>query len=98
MMSRLHPTQAANSVLDLDLPQLFSLGKRVLIFDLDQTLCRRGTKTLDPEVAQYINDVKEAGPPQNRSRDHGSWKTKAKRLCPDAGAARFDASQDRHGW
>jgi len=61
MMSRLRPTQAANSVLDLNLPQLFALGKRVLIFDLDQTLCRRGTKSLDPEVAQYINDVKEAG-------------------------------------
>jgi len=61
MMSRLRPTQAAKSVLDLNLPQLFALGKRVLIFDLDQTLCRRGTNTLDPEVAQYIIGVKEAG-------------------------------------
>ena len=61
MMSRLHPTQVAKSVLDLNLPQLLAQGKRVLIFDLDQTLCRRGTRTLDPKVAQYISHVKEAG-------------------------------------
>jgi HAD superfamily phosphatase (TIGR01668 family) len=61
MMNRLRPTQAANSVLDLNLPQLFAVGKRVLIFDLDNTLCRRGARTLDPKVGQYVADVQEAG-------------------------------------
>ena len=61
MISKLRPTQAVDTVLDINLPQLFALGKRALIFDLDQTLCRRGTRTLDPEVAQYIHDIKKAG-------------------------------------
>mgnify|MGYP005839667407 CR=1 FL=1 len=61
MISKLRPTQAVDTVLDVNLPQLFALGKRALIFDLDQTLCRRGTRTLDAEVAQYIHDIKKAG-------------------------------------
>ena len=61
MMSRLRPIQAANSVLDLNLSQLFAAGKRALIFDLDNTLCRRGARTLDPKVGRYIADVQEAG-------------------------------------
>ena len=61
MMSKLRAAQVANSVLELDLPQLFTLGKRALIFDLDQTLCPRGTKTLDPEVTRHIVDVQKAG-------------------------------------
>ena len=61
MMRRLRPTQAINSVLDLNLPQLLSEGKRVLIFDLDNTLCRRGAKTLDPKVRRYLSDVQAVG-------------------------------------
>ena len=59
-MSRLRPTQAVDSVLDLDLPQLLALGKRVLIFDLDNTLCRRATKTLDPKLSRYIAAIQQA--------------------------------------
>ena len=61
MMRILRPTQAINSVLDLNLPQLLAEGKRVLIFDLDHTLCRRGAKTLDPKVGRYLSDVQAAG-------------------------------------
>ena len=60
-MRRLRPTQAINSVLDLNLPQLLTEGKRVLIFDLDNTLCRRGAKTLDPKVGRYLSDVQATG-------------------------------------
>ena len=60
-MSRLRPTQTADSVLDINLSQLFALGKRALIFDLDNTLCRRGSRMLDPKVGRYIADVQEAG-------------------------------------
>jgi len=61
MMRRLRPTQAINSILDLNLSRLLAEGKRVLIFDLDNTLCRRGAKTLDPKVSQFLTDVQEAG-------------------------------------
>jgi len=60
-MRRLRPTQAVNSILDVDLPHLLSLGKRVLIFDLDNTLCRRGAKTLNPQILQYLKAAKETG-------------------------------------
>ena len=61
MMSRLRPTQVVDSVLDLPLSQLFATGKRVLIFDLDHTLCRRGTKTLDPKLGKFIEDIQATG-------------------------------------
>jgi len=61
MMRRLRPTQAINSILDLNLSQLLAQGKRVLIFDLDNTLCRRGMKTLDPNLRRYLSDVQDAG-------------------------------------
>ena len=61
MMSRLRPIQVANSVLDLPLSQLFSSGKHALIFDLDHTLCRRGTKTLDPKLGKFIADIQATG-------------------------------------
>lgn len=60
-MRKLRPTQAVNSILDLNLPQLLTQGKRVLIFDLDNTLCRRGTKALDPKVRRYLGDVQAVG-------------------------------------
>jgi putative phosphatase len=61
MMHRFRPTQVARSVLDLDLPQLLDAGKRVLIFDLDNTLVRRGTKELDAGVSDYLAAVQAAG-------------------------------------
>ena len=61
MMRRLRPTQAVRSVLDLDLSNLLSEGKRVIIFDLDNTLCRRGTRILDGRVSQYLASVQAAG-------------------------------------
>ena len=61
MMSRLRPTLAVRSVLDLDLSSLLSEGKRVIIFDLDNTLCRRGTRVLDGRVSQYLATIRVAG-------------------------------------
>jgi putative phosphatase len=61
MMRKLRPTLAIRSVLDLDLTHLFSAGKRVLIFDLDNTLCRHGTKTLDCRVIEYLESIQAAG-------------------------------------
>lgn len=61
MMRRLRPTQAIRSVRDLDLPWLLSAGKRVLLFDLDNTLCRHGTKTLDCRVIEYLESIQAAG-------------------------------------
>ncbi len=61
MMSRLRPIQTIESVLDLDLRCLQSLGLRALIFDLDNTLCRRGAKKLDPGARRYLEDVQAAG-------------------------------------
>lgn len=61
MTNRLRPTQTADTVLDLNLSQLFALGKRALIFDLDNTLCRRGSRTLDAKVGEYIASAQEAG-------------------------------------
>lgn len=61
MMRKLRPTQAVRSVLDLDLSQLLSTGKRALIFDLDNTLCPRRTRTLDATVSEYLADVQALG-------------------------------------
>jgi putative phosphatase len=61
MMRKLRPTQAIRSVLDLDLTQLLSAGKRVLIFDLDNTLCRHGTKSLDCRLIEYLESIQAAG-------------------------------------
>ncbi|MBU1050423.1 HAD-IIIA family hydrolase [Candidatus Bipolaricaulota bacterium] len=61
MMRKLRPTQVVESVHEIDLAHLQSLSKRALIFDLDNTLCRRGTKTPDSDVKRYISQVQAAG-------------------------------------
>ena len=53
MIGLLRATKTVQSVYTIDYDELWEAGKRVLVFDLDNTLCRRGMDEI-PEVSQRL--------------------------------------------
>ena len=61
MTRKLRSTQVVSSILDLDLQRLLGFEKRVLIFDLDDTPCRRRANTLNSQILQYLEAIQRVG-------------------------------------
>lgn len=53
MIGLLRATRNVHSVHSIDYDELWEAGKRVLVFDLDNTLCRRGMDQI-PETSQRL--------------------------------------------
>ena len=60
-MTILRPAETASSIFEIDFPRLYGMGKRALIFDLDNTLGKRGLAELKPEVSALLTKVRDAG-------------------------------------
>lgn len=61
MLKKLCPKFQANSVLELDLDKLSSIGIKAVIFDLDNTLVEWHQDQLNPEVIELIERFKQKG-------------------------------------
>jgi len=61
LLDRLLPDEELDSIFELDPEWLRSLGKRGIIFDLDNTLGRRGSPRLDERVLQLLKELEGAG-------------------------------------
>lgn len=51
----------ARSVFDIDYERLWARGVRALLFDLDNTLGRRGSKSLGDEARRLLGDLESRG-------------------------------------
>jgi HAD superfamily phosphatase (TIGR01668 family) len=61
MMRLFRPRELASSIFDIDFARLYREGKRVVLFDLDNTLGRRWPKQLDPDVVRLLENLKRMG-------------------------------------
>jgi len=57
----LRPREVVASVFDIDFARLYREGKRVVLFDLDNTLGRRWPKQLDPNVVRFLENLERTG-------------------------------------
>ncbi|MFQ6116900.1 MAG: YqeG family HAD IIIA-type phosphatase [Candidatus Bipolaricaulia bacterium] len=55
------PDEQLNSIFELDPQRLKELGKRGIIFDLDNTLGRRGARELEEQVLKLLSRLEEEG-------------------------------------
>ena len=60
-MWRLRATETAKTIYDVDYERLYATGKRALLFDLDNTLGRRGMKSLPERSLQFLLSLAERG-------------------------------------
>ena len=60
-MRLLRATEAARTIHDVDYDRLLSLGKRALLFDLDNTLGRRGMEHLPERILEFLLSLRERG-------------------------------------
>jgi len=60
-MRLLRPSESAPSVFDIDYDRLRAAGKRILLFDLDNTLGRRGARHLTDGVLEFLVDLEDRG-------------------------------------
>lgn len=60
-MRLLRPREVAASIFDVDFARLHREGKRVVLFDLDNTLGRRWPKQLDPNVVRFLENLERTG-------------------------------------
>ena len=60
-MSWIRATETADSIHDIDYDRLFREGVRTLLFDLDNTLERRGAKQLDASTPIFLDSLFEKG-------------------------------------
>lgn len=60
-MRLLRAREVAASVFDIDYERLWTRGIRALLFDLDNTLGRRGSKSLDDGPRQLLRDLERRG-------------------------------------
>lgn len=60
-MRLLSAREVARSVFDVDYDRLWSMGIRALLFDLDNTLGRRGSTSLGDEARQLLRDLEQRG-------------------------------------
>jgi HAD superfamily phosphatase (TIGR01668 family) len=60
-MKLLRPSETAESILDIDYERLYQLGKRGILFDLDNTLGGRRPARLAPEVTALLTNLTKTG-------------------------------------
>jgi len=60
-MKLLRPREIATSIFEIDFARLHDAGKRAVLFDLDNTLGKRRSKRLEPQVLALLNDLTTAG-------------------------------------
>ena len=60
-MRLLRPREVAASIFDIDFARLYREGKRVVLFDLDNTLGRRWPRKLDPNVVRFLENLERTG-------------------------------------
>ncbi|KPJ57804.1 MAG: hypothetical protein AMS16_00760 [Planctomycetes bacterium DG_58] len=60
-MRLFRPRELASSIFDIDFARLYREGKRVVLFDLDNTLGQRWPKQLDPDVVRFLENLKRMG-------------------------------------
>lgn len=60
-MKLLRPSETAESILDIDYERLYRLGKRGILFDLDNTLGGRRPAKLAPEVTALLDKLTKMG-------------------------------------
>lgn len=60
-MRLFRPRELASSIFGIDFARLYREGKRVVLFDLDNTLGRRWPKRLDPDVVRLLENLKRMG-------------------------------------
>jgi len=57
----LRPTETADTIFEIDFDRLYSKGRRALLFDLDNTLGRRGMEHLDDRILPFLLSLEERG-------------------------------------
>jgi len=60
-MKLLRPREIVTSIFEIDFAQLYDAGKRAILFDLDNTLGKRRSKRLEPQVLALLGDLEAAG-------------------------------------
>ena len=60
-MKLLRPREIATSIFEIDFARLYDAGKRAVLFDLDNTLGKRRSKRLEPQVLALLDDLTAAG-------------------------------------
>ncbi|HHR84907.1 HAD-IIIA family hydrolase [Candidatus Bipolaricaulota bacterium] len=60
-MNLLRPREQVRSIIDIDYDRLYRLGKRALLFDLDNTLGGRRPARLSPEVVSLLESLTKMG-------------------------------------
>lgn len=60
-MKLLRPREIATSIFEIDFARLYDAGKRAVLFDLDNTLGKRRSKRLEPQVLTLLGDLAAAG-------------------------------------
>jgi len=61
MLRFIRPDLCVNSVLELGVERLRSLGLNALLLDVDCTLTRYGAEACSPEVIAWLKELREAG-------------------------------------
>jgi len=60
-MKLLRPREIATSIFEIDFARLHDAGKRAILFDLDNTLGKRRSKRLEPQVFALLDNLEAAG-------------------------------------
>jgi len=60
-MWRLRPIETVETIYDIDFTRLHACGKRILLFDLDNTLGRRGMRHLPGSILVFLRSLVERG-------------------------------------
>jgi len=60
-MRLLRPRETAATVFEIDFGRLSSAGKRAILFDLDNTLGKRWSKRLEPQVLSLLDGLQAKG-------------------------------------
>jgi len=60
-MRLLRATETAETIFDIDYDTLHAAGKRVLLFDLDNTLGRRGIEHLPERILGFLLSLRQRG-------------------------------------
>jgi len=60
-MRLLRPTETAATIFDVDYDRLLAAGKRTLLFDLDNTLGRRGMQHLPSRILGFLEALRWRG-------------------------------------
>jgi len=60
-MGLLRASETARTIFEIDYDQLHAAGKRVLLFDLDNTLGRHGTVQLPEAIVDFLSSLAQRG-------------------------------------